>query len=360
MEIERVEVFPVRLAMHNPFTTSSGSINERELAVLRLTDAAGNSGLGEITPYPGPGEPDLTEFLVEFDSKVASKLASFSNLEESEWRLPTISPPVLCAIDTALLDLRARRAGVRAAELLGEEVAVAVPVNATITAEEPERVAALAVDAQNDGYSTVKLKVGFSDRDEERLAALRDAVGFEMLVRLDANGAWSREQAQSMIPVLQQYGLELIEQPVAPDDLDAMGTLRATASVPIVADEGVRTPADLERHVAAGACDGIVIKLSQAGGPTAAVQLADHARDEGLLVVVTGTLDGPIGLAATLHFAAAYADYGLACGLGTEETFERTYAVGLPPVVDGCMNLGEGPGLGIDLEMDALAELAPQ
>ena len=119
----------------------------------------------------------------------------------------------------------------------------------TISAIKPEEVAALGEHAVAAGFSTVKLKVGFAD-DRWRLEALRDAVGFQTLIRLDANGGWYTGEAIEQIQELQEYGLELIEQPVAPDDLAAMHRVRDASMVPIVADEGVRSVEDLDLHIA--------------------------------------------------------------------------------------------------------------
>jgi L-alanine-DL-glutamate epimerase-like enolase superfamily enzyme len=213
----------------------------------------------------------------------------------------------------------------------------------------------LAIDS---GFQTVKLKVGFASDDRWRVEALREAIGFETLMRLDANGAWYTGEAIDLISELSEFGLELIEQPVAPDDLAAMHRVRDASLVPIVADEGVRTVEDLDLHVANGACDGVAIKLAQVGGITGASVLAGNAARAGLLTFVTSTLDGPVGLAAGLHFAAARSDFSVANGLATGGLFEETYASGLPQVVDGKLELSDAPGLGIELDEDALNELA--
>lgn len=358
MQIKQVEIFAVRLPLRTAFRSSTGEVDARELGVVRLTDEDGRIGLGEVTPYPDRGAPNLAQELAQFDAGLSRWLRQQA-FDDQAPTLPTdASPPVLAALDTALLDLRARRSGLRVAELLGAEDQFEVPVNTTITAREPEVVAELARRARDDGYTTVKLKVGHSASDEVRLAALRDAIGFEMLVRLDANGSWSGDQALDQVSKLEDYGLELIEQPVASDDLEAMRRVRDAASVPIVADEGVRTLNDLEVHRAAGACDGIAVKLSQSGGPSAAAELIKSARLAGMLVFVTSTLDGPVGLAAGLHLAAAKADFGLANGLATGELLARSYANGLPPVKRGVIAVADAPGLGIELDEDALSLLA--
>ena len=114
-----------------------------------------------------------------------------------------------------------------------------------------------------------------------------------------------------------------------------MHRVRDSAIVPIVADEGVRTAADLERHIANGACDGVAIKLSQVGGIAAAAQLADTAKQAGLLAFVTSALDGPIGLAAGHSLCCGAPDFEVANGLATGGLFLDHYATEMPRVVDG-------------------------
>lgn len=358
MRVDRVELFPIRLPLHRPFLSAGSTIDVRDLGVLRLTDEDGRIGLGEITPYPSPAAASLDDYIEMFDDGVREQLTGAEIFDQGltlDRELPT---PLAAAIDIALLDLLARREDVRVADLIGAEVQERVAVNATIGAELPEEVAELGAKAVQEGFTTVKLKVGYAQDDYSRLEALREAVGFATLIRLDANGAWYTGEAIDEIARLTEFGIELIEQPVAPDDLMAMHRVRDASMVPIVADEGIRTVDDLDRHIANGACDGVAIKLSQVGGLTGASVLAGNAARAGLLTFATSTFDGPVGLAAGIHFAAARSDFSVANGLATGQMFAETYASGLPPVVDGAIALTEAPGLGIELDEDALIELA--
>jgi L-alanine-DL-glutamate epimerase-like enolase superfamily enzyme len=358
MRIERVELFPLRLPMRGPFITAGSRTETRDLGVLRLTDEDGRVGLGEITPFPDPAAPPLEMLIAAFEADAREHLLKAEIFDDGLTLDQKVPAAVEAAIDVALLDLLARREDIRVADLISNGVQERVVVNATITAEDPDEVGELGGHAVDAGFSTIKLKVGFANDDKRRVEALRDAVGFESLIRLDANGAWYTGEAIEKINELQEYGLELIEQPVGPDDLQAMHRVRDASIVPIVADEGVRSVADLDLHIANGACDGVAIKLAQVGGITSASVLAGNAAKAGLLTFVTSTLDGPIGLAAGLHFAAARADFSVANGLATGGLFEETYAAGLPQVVDGVLELTEAPGLGIELDEDALVELA--
>jgi L-alanine-DL-glutamate epimerase-like enolase superfamily enzyme len=358
MRVDRVELFPVRIPLRGPFNTAGGTIETRELAVIRLTDEDGVQGVGEITPYPDPTASSLSDLLAAFEHDAREQLEQAEVFDAGLRIEGALAAPVCAAIDVALLDLLARREGVRVADMIGASVQERIAVNATITATDPESVATAGAAAVEAGFSTVKLKVGFAADDHDRLAALRDAVGFGTLIRLDANGAWYTGQAIELIGEFQSYGLELIEQPVAAEDLASMHRVRDASIVPIVADEGVRTVSDLDLHVANGACDGVAVKISQVGGITNASVLAGNAAQAGLLTFVTSTIDGPVGLAAGLHFAAARSDFTVANGLATGELLAESYARGLPDVREGTLELSDRPGLGVELDEDALSELA--
>lgn len=357
MKIERVELFALRLPLKAAFVSAEGSTTERDLAILRITDENGLVGLGEITSYPGPGGTPLGELIEGFELHARHHIEG-ANVDVEGLQIPDPLPaPVDAAIDVALLDLRAKREGVRVADLIGTEISDLVDVNATIASHSPDDVAEQGRIARDAGFGTIKLKVGMQD-DKWRVSALRDAIGFKTRIRLDANGSWYTAEAMELIAELTGFGIELIEQPVDADDIQGMHRVRDSAIVPIVADEGVRTAADLERHIANGACDGVAIKLSQVGGIAAAAQLADTAKQAGLLAFVTSALDGPIGLAAGLHFAAARPDFEVANGLATGGLFLDHYATEMLDVVDGQIALPDGPGLGVEIDEDALAEWA--
>lgn len=357
MRIDRVELFAVRLPLRSFFHTAVGSTDVRDLGVLRLTDEDGRVGLGEITPYPDPSAPPLDDLLTAFEHGARDQLLGAEVFDSGLTLEHQLPPAVEAAIDVALLDLLARREHKRVADLIGTSVQEQVAVNATITAPEPDEVAALGELAVNSGFETIKLKVGMK-HDLARVEALRDAVGFETLIRLDANGGWRTGEAIEAISEFEAFGLELVEQPVSPEDLTSMQRVRDAVVVPVVADEGIRSLSDLDLHVANGACDGVAIKLAQVGGITSASVLAGRATQAGLITFVTSTLDGPVGLAAGIHFAAARSDFSVANGLATGELFEESYGLGLPSVVEGILQLGPAPGLGIEIDEDALADLA--
>jgi o-succinylbenzoate synthase len=199
----------------------------------------------------------------------------------------------------------ARRAAEEAA-LLGWPARLRehVVVNALVTDWDFDRVALAA-------YPAVKVKVR-DRRDLDLVAAVRDAVGPRVRLRVDANGAWDLETAVEMIERLSGHDLELVEQPVA--SLDDLARLRRRVGVPVAADECIRSVADARRLHALDAADAVVLKVQPLGGVRAALAVAEAAR---VPAIPSSMLETSVGLVAGLALAAALPELPYACGLAT-------------------------------------------
>jgi muconate cycloisomerase len=226
-------------------------------------------------------------------------------------------------------------------------------------------VAAEAERWARDGFTTFKLKLGaesaknilqggFSrSRDVEQVRAVRETLGPRVRIRVDANEAWDLETAQATLAALEPLGIELAEQPVA--GMAAMAELAASTSIPLAADESVATLAEAEEAVTLGACAYTGIKLSKVGGPEAALAIADV-----LPAYITSALDGPVGIVAAAQVALSLAETGhperlhLAHGLATQRLFASTIAAVECEVRDGMLHLPAGPGLGVEIDEEAL------
>ena len=186
-----------------------------------------------------------------------------------------------------------------------------VPVNAVIAAVPPGEAAARALDAVGEGFGCLKVKVGAGD-DLGRVAAVRNAVGSGVKIRVDANGAWDLDTALRRLRALARYDLELAEQPVA--SLEDLAELRRLVDVPLAADEAVRDLDDARRLVRLEAADAVVVKVQPLGGVRAALAVVEVA---GLPAIVTSMIETSVGLAAGLALAAALPELPFACGLAT-------------------------------------------
>jgi O-succinylbenzoate synthase len=188
-----------------------------------------------------------------------------------------------------------------------------VPVNSTVPAVGPERAAAIVAAA---GCRTAKVKVAEPGQtladDLDRVAAVRDALGAGGRIRVDANGAWSVDQAVDALAALNTYDLEYAEQPCAA--VEDLAIVRRRSAVPVAADESIRRAEDPYRVRELDAADIAVLKVQPLGGVRACLEIADRI---GLPVVVSSALETSVGLAAGVALAAALPELPYACGLGT-------------------------------------------
>jgi len=339
----RLELERRTLTLASPMQTSYGAVRERELLLVTLSSEDGLAGYGEAAPleaYDGVST-DHVERVLEDYRPVLARSADMNGAQVIEaCRGVEDLPAALAAIDLALWDRAGRRAGRPVAKLLCDDPTTHVPVNATLSALDRRGAAEQAAAAVRAGYTCVKLKVGVGD-DAGRVAATRAAAGPAVALRLDANGAWDVEQAVATIEALSPAGLELVEEPT--HGLQAMREIRKRVAVRVSIDE---TAAELGA-LTAGVADAVCLKLSRCGGIAGLVAAAALVRASGAEVYVSSTLDGPLGVAAAVHAAAALASRGPMphCGLATLELFEDLENP--LPVRDGSIEVPTGDGLGV-------------
>ncbi len=309
--LERVE-----LRFAAPVAVSYGELTSREIALLALRSTDGTVGRGEAAPLPAYDGVSIDDVLGALRA-FAPVLDWADELEHDEvlsaCRERVDLPQALAAVDLALWDLAGRRAARPVCELLCDAPATAVPVNATITAPDRAGAARQAAAAAAAGYKCVKLKVGLAD-DAGRVAAVRAAIGPNVDLRLDANGAWTLDEADRMLEILAPSGLELVEEPVR--GLEATRALRERVPVRISIDETASEAGAL----AGGVADAVCLKISRCGGITGLLAAAAVVRSSGAEAYVASTFDGPLGIAAGLHAAAALGRVP-PCGLATLDLF---------------------------------------
>jgi o-succinylbenzoate synthase len=321
------------IPFREPFVTSAGVVRDRELVVLRLEGGDGTVGWGEAAPFePYDGVP--------LERAIAA-------LSGGGGRRP---PQARAAEEIARLDLEARQEG----RPLAEPARDALPVNLTLPAGPPDEVAEHARAGVRAGYACFKVKVGLPE-DEQRVAAVREAVGSWPAIRVDANRAWSVDEAVTQIRAIERFDIEFVEQPCR--SLEDLRQVRGRVSTPIAADESVGSARAVRRAVEMEACDVVNVKLASAGGFKPAREALRLARSKGLGAFLSSTMDGPWGIAAALQLAASE-DLQLACGLATLELFDSPLARLLPAPRNGTLKVPGGPGLGVEVPEELLSGLA--
>ena len=332
-----VRTVDVHLAV--PFAISRAVRTEKRVVLVEL-DESGRISRGEASADPFFGE--TTESL-EADVRSALGLVPDepADLASLRARLDARFPHrggAACALDILGHDRAAQAAGVPLRTFLGLAPAEAPPTSFTLGIAEPARLRERAAAAKAQGFSVLKVKLGHGD-DAAALEAVRSV--FEGAIRVDPNAAWTPEEAPGRIERIARFGIEFVEQPVAPEDIAGLRYVRERSPVPIVADEAAVRLADVDRL--ADACDGINVKLQKCGGIAEARAMIERAHELGLKVMLgCRAAETSVSIAAAAHLAPAVEWADLDGNLLIVD--DPFIAV---PVERGRFIFSERPGLGV-------------
>jgi o-succinylbenzoate synthase len=356
VKVARIRWAPFRIPFLRTYETAHGRASYRNGFIVVVESESGHRGLGEASLDPS-APPDETQTILPHLESIARELIAADVEDVDDVLEPhsvgdTADRAAHCAIETALADAGAREAGQPLAALLSDAPArPLVPVNATIAARSTTEAAAAALLAMAQGFGCIKLKVGMEATlaaEAERVRTIREVIGADMKLRLDANGAWDEAVAIATIRNLELYEIEMVEQPVPADDIEALGRVRDAVTTSIAADEAVF---DYESASAAlKHADVLVLKLARLGGLSISRYIAKVAASAGIGAVVTTTIDTGIGTAAALQLAASLPDDGRAHGLATAPLLIDDLLTQPLTVERGYMKLPNGPGLGVELD----------
>ncbi len=352
----------VRIPFRRPFPTATGMWVERDAWILRVVDQDGRVGLGEaVTEDPADevASTILTALIREaVTAAAAGSLPTAIELEQHGGP----GRALRAALEAALLDLgRPPTPPVTALDGAG------VGVNATVPSVGPAAAAESARQAVESGFRTLKVKAGAERETEglvERVRAIRTAVGPDIRIRLDVNGAWDLATADERLGAVARFDIQYVEQPLAADDIDGLAMLRRRVQVPIAADEGARSVAAVRALLAANAVDVLVVKPARVGGPAAVAEIAEIAAERGVAVVISTLFETGVGIAAALAAAAVLPaveasrlDDAPEHGLATSGLLDHDLLLESLIVEDGRMSApgrsGSG-GLGVELDLRAL------
>jgi muconate cycloisomerase len=372
--IESITIYKLRIPFRQAFHHAAWSREESDAVVVRLKGVGGEVGYGEALPRPYVTGETTASMISQIRTRLAPAVFQRSWLPgwdifdflRSVYRDWTRSSDgnvaawnaSFCAVELALLDWSLRRLDAGLADFL-PPVRNEVIYSGVISSDKPAEAAALAKRMTKFGLRQLKIKVGTED-DLERVAAVREAVGSEVALRADANGAWSAADAVTQLKRLAPFHLQLIEQPVAGEDFAGLKRVRDETGLPVMADESLVTIDQARRLIEQRACDCFNIRLSKCGGITGSLEIAKLARQAGIKIQVgaqvgeTGILSAAARtLAAHLpELAAAEGSFGT--WLLTEDiTFEDVsfgYA-GIAPLL-------KTRGLSVTVKEHALEQLA--
>jgi len=292
----------VTLRLRTTFRTAHGASDERHNVIVRL-EHEGRLGLGEAAglSYHGESPEGIAASLQQAAHLLQHDTGLFEHPALLLHRLPLTSQAARAAVDVALHDLWAQRRGEPVWRLFGLDGNKVPKTSFTVALDTPEAMARRASHACIR-MPILKLKLGGEGELDEAMVAAVRAAAPEATIRVDANAGWTREQAAHVIPRLAGNDLELVEQPLAADDIEGLRRLREQRfGVPIFADESVCTARDVE--ALAGAVDGVVIKLMKCGGLHGAQQAIAAARAHGMQVMIGSMIESSVGATAAAHLS---------------------------------------------------------
>ena len=372
--IRAVRSSVLSIPLHTPFVTALRRTSTIDTLIVCLDLADGTTGLGEAPQVWAVTGDSVASATACVEQVLAPVLVG---ADSDDWDALAAGVARACArnfgakaaVETALLDAVARAAGMPLAYLFADVAGVPRPVSrgvglgggaagvfevatdVTISAGSPEALRSAAQARVAEGFTRLKLKVGTdAATDVARVRAVREAAGPDIGVRLDANQGWSREDAVAVIRALAEadLGVEIVEQPVAGEDVEGLAWVRERVDLPIMADETVYGATDLERVIRLEAADAVNVKLAKCGGPLTGLRLLARAREAGLGTMVGSMMESHVGVATAASMVAAV---GTSAVSDLDAAWWATHSpyAGGPTYGPGVIQLPDAPGLGMSL-----------
>lgn len=351
LTIADIRIHPYRIPFRQPFDTAHGTLAAREGAIVELVTDDGIVGVGDMAAVTEFGAPDVATLVAaaqEYAPLVVDhepQQAYFNVALGTQLKPKTFitAPQPFCfALETALLDIIQRTAQIQSGI---SSAPSPVLVNATVGTAATDQAVELACVAVSAGFRCIKLKVGMvgdAGAEVARIHAVRAAIGPTVALRLDANEAWTLQQATAIVNALANEDIQFLEQPLMRTKLAGMRTLRNRTSIAIAADESITDFTSIQTVIRHHAADALILKPQLLGGLFAMPSIRHLVRKANMRAVITTSLESGIGVAATIALAHAHTkdeENALECGLATLPLLEDDLIIEDLPIQDGYISL---------------------
>lgn len=360
--ITRIEIIKLNIPYKEPFVISLGVINSATNVVIKIHTKSGLVGIGECAPFVYiVGETQETVFEL---SKQIAKLLKGKDPFAIEDRLLEIDRAVegnytmKSAFDMALYDLLAKQARLPLYKLLGGSNLRDIYTDMTISIGTPEKMAKDALGFKKDGFPAIKAKLGTTTKDDvARIKAIREAVGNDYPIRIDANQGWDTVTAINTLKALEKYNIEHCEEPIPKWNNTELVKVKENSPISIMADESVFDHHDAFRLASMGACDYFNIKFSKSGGINNALKIIAIAEASGIKCQVGCMSETRYALTALMHFVVARKNI-------VHYDIDSSLMLAEDPVIGGIQYKGNGQwvlddtiGIGADFKEDFLSKM---
>jgi L-alanine-DL-glutamate epimerase-like enolase superfamily enzyme len=309
MGIQQIEIYRVRLGYKEPFRTASGASTESRNVIVKVLTDYDVFGWGESSPSKRVTS-ETEDTVIKTLDKIAPKLigACPLRIEKNDEIMDSVvigNPAAKAAIDIALHDILGKTCRKPLFMLIGG-YRTEVMTDITLSIKSPKEMAKDAVKAVRKGFKALKVKVGVGPTEDiERIKLIREAIGNDVQVRIDANQGWTPKQAIEALDKMKEFNIQFAEQPVPAEDIKGLIKVKKNSPIPIMADESVHSPEDAARLIQAEAVDFINIKLMKSGGILNARKIAIVTEAAGIPCMIGCMGESEIGIAAGTHLAAA-------------------------------------------------------
>lgn len=312
MKIKDIKIKRISVPLKTPFKTALRTVERVEDIIVEIYTDTGNIGFGEAPPT-GVITGDTTGSIIGAIEDHIKKCIIGMDMENFESIIQKLNGCIVkntsakAAVDIALYDLYGQLYKAPLYKLLGG-FRKEITTDITISVNEPEEMVRDSIDAIKRGYKTLKIKVGKdSKKDLERMKAIRQAIGYDVDLRIDANQGWKPKEAVKILREMEDAGLniEFVEQPVIAQDIDGLKFVTDNVSIPVLADESIFSPMDALNVLERRAADLINIKLMKTGGIYNALKICSLAEIHGIECMIGCMLEAKVSVTAAVHLACA-------------------------------------------------------
>lgn len=366
MKFTSVRVIPYDVALARPIVTSHGVYAQRSGFVLTLHDEDGVLAIGDVAPLPGFSSESLEDcalaarmLMWQLEQDMFASIGDWENSKSA----PHVStmparPALWFGLATALADWRGKRRDQPLGQIVQANAACSIPINGLIAELELEKLIKRSETLWEAGYRSFKLKVAACDPDMDvsRIKTLCETLP-RARVRLDANQGWDSKVARYVLSRVPHEQLEFIEEPLHPGNAKSAQSLCRELGLRLALDETAASLHIAQHLIAERMCDVIVVKPMILGRWYQCHLLAQQAMEAGIEVIYTSSWESDVGIAATLHLAAALGPNAPAMGLSTAGMISDGIVKTPLKIENGFLKVPEGPGLGIELAPELLAQL---
>lgn len=366
MKITRIETIPVRIPLkpERRMITALGRHDISDFLLVRVFTEDGVEGWGEATVTARWSGETCRGAQVMIDEVLAPVVlgGSADDIVELDRRMDSAAFGnwfAKAAIEMACWDIQGKSAGKPVYELLGgAHRALTIRSRFSLGAYDPERARRRARELVEAGFTTIKVKVGVNPvEDVERVRIVRDTIGPQIAMTIDANGGWDVETAIRCIRELESCRLELVEQPIPPGDYTGLEKVRKETGAKILADESCFDLIHAQELIRHDCCDAISLYPGKNGGIRKSLQIAELAAQHGIACSIGSNLEWDVGTAAMAHFIVATPNMQVELYPGDllGPDYHELSIARNPLVISGPLTtLNQGPGLGIDVDLDVV------